>query len=297
MKNKIKNAYILHNPNGELNYTSCEINKFIDQNIFYLCNTYMGSSGSPILNLINYKIIGVHQGNIGDLKIGTLMKYIIDAFNKTYDINKWKLNLQKEEKEKGTEINTLNNNEFYVGDLENGKIAIYYSDEKIKYEGDRVNGKFEGKGIYYYRQGNRYEGEWKKGLKHGKGILYYDLEAQNKRYEGNYIKGEFEGYGIYYWEDRSFYKGDFKKGKKHGYGEYYKKVGIIKYRGEFINEKYEGKGVYYCKNGDYYIGEFKKGLKHGKGILYNKKGEIIKKGNFAYNKFQDKNNIILQQTQ
>ena len=280
MKDKIKNVYILQNSNGESSFIGCQVSGFIGQNISYRCDTLKGSSGSPILNLINNKVIGVHLGFSNNLKIGTLMIYIIDSFNKTYEINTSKLNL--------TEIKPLTNNEFYVGNLENGKIAIYYSDGRLKYEGDRVDGKFEGKGTYYYKNGNHYEGEWKKGLKHGKGILYYDFEDKNKKYEGNFSKGNFEGKGIYYWKDGSYYKGDFLDGLKYGFGEYYKNNGKLKYEGSFINDKFGGKGIYYCKNGDYYMGDFKNGLKHGKGILYNKKGEVIKKGDFVNNKYQDK---------
>ena len=287
LEEKIKYLYILQNINGKLYFTSCEIKgKPINHNIIYSCNTSNGSSGSPLLNLNTGKVIGVHRGNIDNQKIGVLIKSIVDELNKTYNKNKSKLYLKEEEKEKGTEIKPLNNNEFYAGDLENGKIAIYYSDGKLKYEGDRINGSFEGKGTYYYKRGNRYEGEWKKGLKHGKGILYYDHEATKKRYEGNYIKGEFEGKGIYYWDDGSYYIGDFVKGLKHGNGEYYKD-GKLKYKGHFFNDKYGGKGVYYCSNGDYYIGDFKDGLKHGKGTLYNKKGDVIIKGKFVSNKYQD----------
>ena len=288
LKEKIKYQYILQHINGKKCFTYNEVKyKIIGQNIINSCNISKDSSGSPMLNLNNGKIIGVHIENKKNQKILVLIKFIIDELNKTYNINKSKLNLREEEKEKGTEIKPLNNNEFYVGDLENGRIAIYYSDGKLKYEGDRINGDFEGKGTYYYKRGNRYEGEWKKGLKHGRGILYYDLEATKKRYEGNYIKGEFEGKGIYYWDDGSYYEGDFVKGLKHGYGNHYQKDGKLKYKGHFFNDKYGGEGVYYCSNGDYYIGDFKDGLKHGKGTLYNKNGDIIMKGKFVSNKYQD----------
>ena len=288
LKEKIKYLYSLQNINGKLCISYGELKyKPNGQKIIYSCTTSKGSSGSPILNLNENKVIGVHQGIINNQKIGVIIKSIVDEFNKTYNINKNKLNLPKREKEKGTEIKPLINNEFYVGDLENGKVAIYYSDGKLKYEGDRVDGNFEGKGTYYYKNGNKYEGEWKKGLKHGKGILYYDYEAKNKRYEGNYIKGEFEGKGIYYWPDGSYYIGDFVKGLKHGYGEYYKKDRKLKYKGDFFNDKYGGEGVYYCNNGDYYKGDFKDGLKHGKGTLYNKNGDVIIEGKFVSNKYQD----------
>ena len=290
--------YILQYPEGESSLSFGDLNERTKdsecKDIIYLCNTSEGSSGAPILNFNNYKVIGVHkarESNEGSPKIGTLIKYIVYAFNRTYDINKSKLNLAKREKEKGTKIKPLSDDDYYVGHYENGKIAIYYNDGKLKYEGDRVDGKFEGKGTYYYKEdGNRYEGEWKKGLKHGKGILYYDFEATKIRYEGNFFKGKFDGIGTYYWEeDNSYYKGYFKNGSKHGYGIYCNKDGELIYEGRFYNNKYEGKGVLYSNNGNYYVGDFKNGLKHGKGILYKKNGDIILNGTFEYNKYQGKN--------
>ena len=267
--------YILHNPKEKPSFAFVALQgkskDSKEEDIFYSCETVKGSSGSPILNLINHKVIGVHKGSEGSLKIGISMKFIVDAFKKTYDINKSKLNLNIKEKVKGTEIISLRNNEYYVGHFKNGKIAIYYGDGNLKYEGDRVDGKYEGIGTYYYNEGgNRYEGEWKKGLKHGKGILYYKHETQEKKYDGYFVKGKFEGKGIYYWNDGSYYIGDFVNGLKHGYGAYYKKDGTLKYEGGFINDKFEGNGIYYCNSGNYYIGYFKNGSKYGKGTLYHK---------------------------
>ena len=286
LKEKIKDTiYILQYPEGKTSYSYGVLkDESNSQDIIYSCSTSEGSSGAPILNLINNKIIGVHKGSKASLNIGTLMKYIVDAFKKTYNINKAKF--QMGEKDKESKIKYFNNKEYYVGHLKKGKVTIYYSNGKIKYEGDCLDGKFEGKGTYYYENGNRYEGEWKKGLKHGKGILYYDHETQNKKYDGYFIKGKFEGKGIYYWNDGSYYKGDFVNGFKHGYGTYYKKDGTLKYEGNFINDKYGGKGKYICDNGDYYVGDFKNGLKHGKGTLYNRNGNIIMKGYFINNKYQ-----------
>ena len=286
LKEKIKDTiYILQYPEGKTSYSYGVLkDESNSQDIFYSCSTSEGSSGAPILNLINNKIIGVHKGSKASLNIGTLMKFIIDAFKKTYNINKAKF--QMGEKEKESKIKYFNNKEYYVGHLKKGKVTIYYSNGKIKYEGDCLDDNFEGKGTYYYENGNRYEGEWKKGLKHGKGILYYDHETQKKKYDGYFIKGKFEGKGNYYWNDGSYYKGNFVNGLKHGYGAYYKKDGTLKYEGGFINDKYGGKGKYICDNGDYYVGDFKNGLKHGKGTLYNRNGNIIVKGNFINNKYQ-----------
>ena len=294
--------YILQNPKGEPSFSLGnikEMSKDSKEDILYLCGTLQGSSGGPILNLKNNKVIGVHKGSVGyekSLKIGTLMeyivnafketydKYIVNAFKETYDINKNKLNINEKEKVKGIEIKPLSNNEFYVGHFKNGKIAIYYSDGKLEYEGDRVDGKYEGIGTYYYNKGgNRYEGEWKNGLKHGKGILYYDHETNNIKYDGYFSKGNFEGKGIYYWDDGSYYIGDFVNGLKHGYGTLYKSDGNLKYEGGFINDKFEGNGIYYCNSGNYYIGDFKDGSKHGKGKLY-KINDDVKNGIFVNNK-------------
>jgi hypothetical protein len=279
----IDSIYILQYPKGKISFSFGELkNESSSQDIIYSCSTSNGSSGAPILYLDNFKVIGVHKGSKENLNTGTLMKYIIEAFKK---INKSKFKLEGKDKE--SKIKYFNNNEYYVGHLKKGKVTIYYSDGKIKYEGDCLDGNFEGYGTYYYKEnGNRYDGEWKKGLKHGKGKLYYDFEAKNKRYEGYFIKGKFEGKGIYYWKDGSYYIGDFVNGFKHGKGKYYKKDGTLKYAGGFVNDKFAGTGKYNCDNGDYYVGDFKNGLKHGKGALYNKKGDIILKGNFINNKYQ-----------
>jgi hypothetical protein len=288
LKEKIKDTiYILQYPEGKSSYSYGDIKDSSNaQDINYSCSTSEGSSGAPILNLINNKVIGVHKGSEASLNIGTLMKYIVDAFRNTYNINKAKFKM--EGKDKKGKIKFFDNNEYYVGHLKKGKVSIYYNNGKIKYEGDCLDGNFDGRGTYYYEGGNRYDGEWKKGLKHGKGILYYDHEAKKKRYEGNFIKGKFEGKGTYYWSDGSYYKGDFVNGLKHGYGKYYKKDGTLKYEGCFFNDKFGGKGKYYCDNGIYYVGDFKDGVKHGKGILYKENGNVINEGYFVNNKYQGK---------
>ena len=288
LREKIKDyIYILQYPEGKPSY-SCGFVKDSsnDQDIIYSCSTSAGSSGAPILNLINNKVIGVHKGSESSLNIGTSMKYIVDSFRKTYNINKSKLNMEVKDKE--SKIKYFDNKEYYVGHLKKGKATIYYPNGKLKYEGDCLDGKFEGRGTYYYENCNRYEGEWKKGLKHGKGILYYDHEAKRKRYEGNFTKGKFDGKGTYYWFDGSYYIGDFVNGLKHGYGKYYKKDGSLKYEGGFFNDKYGGKGKYNSDNGDYYVGFFKDGVKHGKGVLYNQNGNVINEGYFSNNKYQGK---------
>ena len=73
--------------------------------------------------------------------------------------------------------------------LRNGKGIEYYSNGNIKYDGEFVNDKFEGKGKYIWEDGNYYIGQFKNGLSHGKGIEYYS--NGNIMYDGEWINHEF----------------------------------------------------------------------------------------------------------
>ena len=59
-----------------------------DKKISHYCNTGYGTSGSPILSLNNFKVIGVHYGGSVNNNIksnfGTFIKYIINEFNNKY---------------------------------------------------------------------------------------------------------------------------------------------------------------------------------------------------------------------
>lgn len=79
------------------------------------------------------------------------------------------------------------------------------------YEGEWVNGKFQGKGTYIWKYGQKYQGEYFEGLRHGDGD-FYDL--QGKHYTG-------------YW----------KKGVRDGYGKVIEKNGIIVQKGIYRNNK------------------------------------------------------------
>ena len=84
LENKNKSIYILHYPNEELSVSYGLIDNIKDNKIInYYCNTEEGSSGSPILSLKSFKLIGIH-GNFQNNKInyGTFIKYAINEFNK-----------------------------------------------------------------------------------------------------------------------------------------------------------------------------------------------------------------------
>ena len=84
---KEQTIYIIHYPKGlDANY-SMDVIKRIDisnSKIYHLCTTYGGSSGSPILNLQNYKVIGIHSGkhNKYEYNVGTLIKGPLNEFKK-----------------------------------------------------------------------------------------------------------------------------------------------------------------------------------------------------------------------
>ena len=83
----------------------------------------------------------------------------------------------KQEKEK--------NNERIKGKL------IYDNGNSI-YEGEFLNGKFDGKGVLKNLKGDIYEGSFKSGLKEGQGIFYF---SEGDIYIGNFSHNNFNGDG------------------------------------------------------------------------------------------------------
>jgi len=64
-----------------------------------------------------------------------------------------------------------------------GKIEEYYDNGKLKYEGEYLNGKPNGKGKGYYDNGKlRYEGECLYGIPNGKGKEYYKKKVNCDSY-------------------------------------------------------------------------------------------------------------------
>ena len=83
-----KSIYLIHYPSGGKGAVSFGIINRIDKyNIEHYCSTHQGSSGSPILNLLNNEIIGIHKEAINSRKVnrGTLLKYPINEFINNID--------------------------------------------------------------------------------------------------------------------------------------------------------------------------------------------------------------------
>ena len=78
---KDASLYILQYPFGDKAQVS--YGKLIDINSFeikHICNTEHGSSGSPILNLSNNKVIGIHKQSSDNVSKGTFLKFPIKNF-------------------------------------------------------------------------------------------------------------------------------------------------------------------------------------------------------------------------
>ena len=82
-------VYLLHYPsNQEVSYSTggikCVMND--NYNIIHYCQSTFGSSGGPIINLINFKVIGVHKGasSKSNYNYGTFIKEPIKEFNSKF---------------------------------------------------------------------------------------------------------------------------------------------------------------------------------------------------------------------
>ena len=75
---------IQYDNNGDLISSTGLLKRIKDDIIFHTCKTTFNSSGLPILNLFNYKVIGINIGNIKNEKesLGIFLKKPINEINK-----------------------------------------------------------------------------------------------------------------------------------------------------------------------------------------------------------------------
>lgn len=82
-----KYIYSIQYPKGHVvNYSIGTLVNIKDFYLKYTVESVVGSSGSPILNLRNYKLLGIHVGRSQreNIRIGTYIKQIIEKFNDYY---------------------------------------------------------------------------------------------------------------------------------------------------------------------------------------------------------------------
>ena len=260
-------------------YATGKIDSVNENEILYFLNRANISPGSLIFLKDKNEVLGMVKG-------GNSAYLLMDIYNLLKD-ELSKKNYKKIE---------LEDNVQFFGEINeknkpNGTRKYIFNNGEL-YEGDIIDGKFEGKGKYIYLNGEYYIGQFKEGLRNGNGVLYY--KNGKIKYDGNFVNDKFEGKGKYIWENGDYYEGDFKNGLNEGKGKEFYSNGNLKYEGDFINDNYEGNGKFIYEEGDYYEGEFKEGLKDGKGIMYYKDGKIQYEGDFVKGKFEGKGKYIYE---
>ncbi|PPS03531.1 hypothetical protein GOBAR_AA17124 [Gossypium barbadense] len=172
----------------------------------------------------------------------------------------------------GCWVQVYSNGDVYEGEFHKGKCSgrgVYYYYLSGRYEGDWVDGKYDGYGVETWARGSRYRGQYKQGLRHGFGVYrFYTGDV----YAGEWSNGQGHGCGIHICEDGSRYVGEFKWGVKHGLGRYHFRNGDT-YAGEYFADKMHGFGVYCFANGHCYEGAWHEGRRQGLGMYTFRNGE------------------------
>ncbi|GAB4844262.1 hypothetical protein Ancab_037626 [Ancistrocladus abbreviatus] len=172
----------------------------------------------------------------------------------------------------GCWVQAYSNGDVYEGEFHKGKCSgsgVYYYYMSGRYEGDWVDGKYDGYGVETWARGSRYRGQYRQGLRHGYGVYrFYTGDV----YAGEWSSGQSHGCGIHTCEDGSRYVGEFKWGVKHGLGHYHFRNGDT-YAGEYFADKTHGFGVYKFANGHRYEGAWHEGRRQGLGTYTFRNGE------------------------
>ena len=128
-----KTIYIIHYPKGgNSSYSHNIIERIHNEIIFHKCTTDFGSSGAPIFNLQNFKVMGIHKGSL-KFNIGIPIKKPIYYFNEMMLIKK-----QKEENElnlfkKGIEKNEISLSlKVYKKDISKKVYFLFNSDSMVE---------------------------------------------------------------------------------------------------------------------------------------------------------------------
>ncbi|NXC54242.1 R10B2 protein, partial [Aleadryas rufinucha] len=136
------------------------------------------------------------------------------------------------------------------------------------YEGEEVDGFYEGEGFICFEGGNAYKGLFSEGRMNGQGTFTW---ADGVKYENVQM-----GDGCYTWSDGSVYEGSIKDGLRHGYGFFRSGTRPISYLGDWCNGKRHGKGVIYYdeEHTSWYSGEWVNNVREGQGLRRYRSGNI-----------------------
>ncbi|NWT04985.1 R10B2 protein, partial [Mionectes macconnelli] len=141
------------------------------------------------------------------------------------------------------------------------------------YEGDQVNGLYEGEGFACFEGGNTYKGTFSEGFMHGQGTYTW---ADGVKYEGTFAENVQMFNGSYTWNDGSVYEGSIKDGIRHGFGFFRSGTRPVSYLGEWCNGKRHGKGIIYFdeEHASWYSGEWVNNVREGWGMRRYKSGNV-----------------------
>ena len=158
----------------------------VSENLFYL---------SPYITSDKSITIFLEDGNT---YIGTLNKGLFDGFgtlssldNKYLYTGEWKDGLKHGKGQLITE--KIKYSGKFENDVFSGNKGVLCDEKGNIYEGDFVNGKFEGYGHYKMSNGDNYIGQFKNGYFEGKGQL---TDKKGNVFNGNFVKGQKDGFGL-----------------------------------------------------------------------------------------------------
>ncbi|KAH6759230.1 histone H3 K4-specific methyltransferase SET7/9 family protein [Perilla frutescens var. frutescens] len=169
-------------------------------------------------------------------------------------------------------VEFYSNGDFYEGEFHKGRCngsGVYNYFVNGRYEGDWIDGRYDGYGIESWSRGSRYRGQYRQGLRHGYGVYKF---FTGDSYAGEWCNGQSHGVGLQTCADGSCYVGEFKYGVKHGLGCYHFRNGD-RYGGEYFGDKIHGFGVYHFANGHFYEGSWHEGRKQGYGMYTFRNGD------------------------
>ncbi|GMF13602.1 unnamed protein product [Phytophthora lilii] len=185
----------------------------------------------------------------------------------------------------------VQSNARYDGEWENGLPhgygeLVFDAARNIRYEGQFVKGKREGKGHMHYADGSVYAGDWKADVKCGLGVMtWMTTRAVNEvsnpedatpleRYDGEWANDCQQGFGRHVWlvsplssgftirnapnnsHDKNWYEGEFHEGLRHGLGVFFYANGA-RYEGEWKANVKDGYGLFFYEDGRVFVGLFR----------------------------------------
>jgi hypothetical protein len=155
-----------------------------------------------------------------------------------------------------------------AGDCQSGTGTFAYPDGS-KFEGNFVNGKFDGEGTFYFANGDKYVGQFKENYPDGKGTRF--VKESGAEETGDWKQGEFLGTSLVVRGKVGCIEGDCEDGK----GTYVYKAGAAQYVGTFREGSPHGYGICDYANGDRYVGEWLDGAFGGRGTLTMRDGTMV----------------------